>query len=96
MKIGAEMHVCFARLRVKIHVTRPIVHDVIERQRDNPDTHMEAANLILFFCFFVFTSPRILRRLHKGGGANVRREFRQADRYIDRHIETDLKKRKGY
>ena len=52
MKIGAEMHVCFARLRVKIHVTRPIVHDVIERQRDNPDTHMEAANLNLIFFFF--------------------------------------------
>lgn len=51
MKTGAEMHVSFARLRVKIHVTRPIVHAVIERQRDNPDTHMEAANLNFFYFF---------------------------------------------
>ena len=51
MKTGAEMHVSFARLRAKIRVTRPIVHDVIERRRDNPDSHMGAANLNFFISF---------------------------------------------
>ena len=52
MKIGAEMYMSFAPLRAKIHVIRPIVHDVIDRQRDNPNTHMRAANLNCLLFFF--------------------------------------------